>query len=78
MAASVYLPRPLRSHFTRTRAEFAWHADELLVAIADGSIIATVGQRYPLEDAAQAHRDLEGRRTHGAAVLMPGATEAKG
>jgi NADPH2:quinone reductase len=69
VAGSVYLTRPLRPHFIRTRAEFTWRADELLAAIADGSIVATVGQRYRLEDAAQAHRDLEGRRTHGAAVL---------
>jgi NADPH2:quinone reductase len=30
-----------------------------------------IGQRYPLADAAQAHRDLEGRRTTGATVLIP-------
>jgi NADPH2:quinone reductase len=72
-AGSVYLTRPSRPHFVRTRAEFSWRADELLAAIADGSIVATVGQCYRLEDAAQAHRDLEGRLTHGAAVLVPGA-----
>jgi NADPH2:quinone reductase len=43
----------------------------LFDAIAGGRINITVGERYPLEDAAQAHRDLEGRKTHGSTVLTP-------
>ena len=68
---SVYLTRPLRTHFVRTYGEFSWRAQELLDAIAGGRINITVGERYPLEDAAQAHRDLEGRKTHGSTVLTP-------
>jgi NADPH2:quinone reductase len=72
-AGSVYLTRPLRSHFNRTYDEFSWRANELFEAIGDGRIAVTVGERYPLKDAAQAHRDLEGRKTHGSTVLTPPA-----
>ena len=70
-AGSVYLTRPNLAHFTRTPDEFAWRAGELLDAIADGSITITVGGHYPLADAAQAHTDLQGRKTTGSIVLLP-------
>jgi NADPH2:quinone reductase len=70
-AGSVFLTRPNLAHFTRTPDEFAWRAGELLDAIADGSITITVGGHYPLADAAQAHRDLQGRKTTGSIVLLP-------
>jgi NADPH2:quinone reductase len=67
----VYLPRPLRTHFVRRYDEFSWRANELFDAIAAGRIAVTVGERYALKDAAQTHRDLEGRKTHGSTVLTP-------
>jgi NADPH:quinone reductase len=70
-AGSVYLTRPLRTHFVRTYDEFSWRATELFTLVADGRITVTVGERYALKDAAQAHRDLEGRKTHGSTVLTP-------
>lgn len=70
-AGSVYLTRPTLGHFTRTEQEFSWRAGELLDAVAAGQIEVTVGHRYPLADAAQAHRDLQGRRTTGSIVLSP-------
>jgi NADPH:quinone reductase len=70
-AGSVYLTRPLRTHFVRTYDEFSWRANELFSAVADGRITVTVGERYALKDAAQAHGDLEGRKTHGSTVLTP-------
>lgn len=70
-AGSVYLTRPLRSHFNRTYDEFAWRAGELFGAIDAGTVVVTVGEKYPLREAAQAHRDLEGRKTHGSTVLTP-------
>jgi NADPH2:quinone reductase len=70
-AGSVYLTRPLRSHFNRTYEEFSWRANELFDAIAGGCITVTVGERYPIKEAAQAHRDLEGRKTLGSTVLTP-------
>lgn len=70
-AGSVYLTRPSLAHFTRTAQEFTWRAGELFDAITTGTIEVTVGQRYPLADAAQAHRDLQGRKTVGSIVLVP-------
>lgn len=70
-AGSVYLTRPSRPHFMRTRDEFAWRTDELFDAMAAGTIAVTVSNRYPLKDAAQAHRDLQGRKTVGSVVLTP-------
>jgi NADPH2:quinone reductase len=70
-AGSVYLTRPLRPHFLRTYDEFAWRTDELFAAVQAGTIAVTTGDRYRLLDAAQAHRDLEGRKTHGSTVLIP-------
>jgi NADPH2:quinone reductase len=70
-AGSVYLTRPTLVHFTRTGEEFAWRSDELFAAIADGSLSVTVSRSYPLAEAAQAHRDLQGRQTVGSIVLMP-------
>jgi NADPH2:quinone reductase len=70
-AGSVYLTRPALVHFTRTGEEFAWRSNELFDAIAEGSLSVTVSRRYPLADAAQAHRDLQGRQTVGSIVLTP-------
>jgi NADPH2:quinone reductase len=70
-AGSVYLTRPALVHFTRTGEEFAWRSSELFDAIAEGSLSVTVSRRYPLADAAQAHRDLQGRQTVGSIVLTP-------
>ncbi|MDY6994952.1 MAG: quinone oxidoreductase [Actinomycetota bacterium] len=71
LAGSVYLTRPNLAHYTRTSDEFSWRAGELLTAIADGTLSVTVSHRYPLRDAAQAHRDLQGRQTVGSVVLVP-------
>jgi NADPH:quinone reductase len=70
-AGSVYLTRPMRTHFNRTYDEFAWRTGELFEAIAAGTISVTTGEQYQLKDAAQAHRDLEGRKTHGSTILTP-------
>jgi NADPH:quinone reductase len=70
-AGSVYLTRPTLVHFTRTAEELAWRSGELFDAIAGASLGVTVSRRYPLSDAAQAHRDLEGRQTVGSIVLTP-------
>jgi NADPH2:quinone reductase len=67
----VYLTRPKLGDFTRTESEFTWRAEELFDAIAAGAVKVTVSQRYPLSEAAQAHRDLQGRQTVGSIVLTP-------
>ncbi|CAJ1504796.1 quinone oxidoreductase family protein [[Mycobacterium] holstebronense] len=68
-AGSVYLTRPNLAHFTRTAPEFTWRTGELFEAIGNGTIAVTVSRRYPLAEAAQAHRDLQGRQTVGSIVL---------
>ncbi|WP_102141012.1 quinone oxidoreductase family protein [Mycobacterium hubeiense] len=70
-AGSLFLTRPTLVHYTRTSDEFAWRAGELLDAIAAGTLKITVSNRYPLADAEQAHRDLQGRKTVGSVVLVP-------
>ena len=70
-AGSVYLTRPSRPHFVRTRDEFAWRSGELLDAIEAGTISVTVGEHYPLKDAEKAHRDLQARKTTGSVILTP-------
>jgi NADPH2:quinone reductase len=70
-AGSVYLTRPSLAHFTRTGDEFVWRSGELFNAIAQGTVDVRVSRRYPLADAAQAHRDLQGRQTIGSIVLTP-------
>jgi len=70
-AGSLFLTRPTLAHYTHTPDEFSWRAGELLEAIATGVIDITVSNRYPLAEAADAHRDLEGRRTVGSVVLIP-------
>ncbi len=71
VAGSLFLTRPTLVHYTRTPDEFAWRAAELLDVIASGTIDITVSERYRLEDAEQAHRDLQGRKTVGSVVLVP-------
>src|SRR6201998_3674681 len=64
---SVFLTRPALVHFMRTADEFGWRATELFDAIAGGAITIEVGGRYPLPEAARAHRDLQGRKNSGSA-----------
>ena len=70
-AGSVYLTRPSRPDFMRNRDEFEWRTSQLFDAMAAGPITVSVSGRYPLRDAAQAHRDLQDRKTVGSVVLTP-------
>ena len=68
---SLFLTRPTLFTYTATRAGLERSADGLFDVIGKGIVKIEVNQRYALKDAAQAHRDLEGRRTTGATVLLP-------
>ncbi|MGW3485349.1 quinone oxidoreductase family protein [Rhodococcus indonesiensis] len=70
-AGSLYVTRPTLAHHVRTREELMWRAGDVFAAVADGTLTVRVGARYPLAQAAQAHRDLEARRTTGSIVLLP-------
>lgn len=69
---SIFLTRPSRKHYTLTRAETVASAEALFAVVASGAVTVDVRQRYALAEAARAHADLEGRRTTGATVLLPG------
>ncbi|WP_024796428.1 quinone oxidoreductase family protein [Tomitella biformata] len=70
-AGSIFLTRPTLAHHIANRAELEWRAGEILQSIAAGALHVRVGAAYPLEQASQAHIDLEGRRTTGSIVLVP-------
>ncbi|MGN7148726.1 quinone oxidoreductase family protein [Arthrobacter sp. SAFR-179] len=68
---SLFLTRPTMGHYLRDAVERRWRSDEIFAAAADGSLKVRIGARYPLSQAAQAHRDLEGRKTTGKVLLVP-------
>ncbi|MFS8606507.1 MAG: zinc-binding dehydrogenase, partial [Gammaproteobacteria bacterium] len=68
---SLYLTRPSLFHFIGERADYEEGCRELFTRIERGDVRIEIGQRYPLERAADAHRDLEARRTTGSTVLVP-------
>jgi NADPH2:quinone reductase len=68
---SLYVTRPTLYDFIRERAELEQGAGELISLVERGRIRISVNQTYSLRDAAQAHRDLEARRTTGSTVLIP-------
>jgi NADPH:quinone reductase len=68
---SIYVQRPTLGTYTATREAAQAMADELFAMVTSGKVKIPVERRYPLADAAKAHRDLEGRVTTGAGVLVP-------
>ena len=67
---SLYLTRPIVFTFIEGRHELVTAAGDLFGMILSGRIKVQVNQRYRLEDVADAHRDLEARRTTGSSVLV--------
>jgi NADPH:quinone reductase len=68
---SLYVTRPTLMHYTATREALEAAAAELLEVVGRGAVRVHVAQRYPLAEAAQAHADLQARRTTGSIVLTP-------
>jgi NADPH:quinone reductase len=68
---SLFVTRPSLAHYTADRAELELRAGEVLGAVAKGSLRGRIGARFPLVEAAEAHRALEGRRTTGKVLLLP-------
>jgi NADPH2:quinone reductase len=71
MMGSLYLTRPTMHDYTRTREELEKRAAEVFNMVARGKLKVRIGHRYPLAEAAQAHRDLEARKTTGKVLLIP-------
>lgn len=67
---SLYVTRPTLKDYARTREELEARANDIFSWIASGKLHVRIGHRYPLAEAAQAHRDLEGRKTTGKVLLM--------
>jgi NADPH:quinone reductase len=68
---SLFLTRPTLFNVIATRKELEAAARELFTAVRSKKVRVVIGQKYPLSRAADAHRDLEGRRTTGSTVLTP-------
>jgi NADPH:quinone reductase len=68
---SLFVTRPTLVHYTATREELEWRANDVLRWIAAGELKLRIHKTYPLTEAAQAHRDLEERKTTGKLLLVP-------
>lgn len=68
---SLYATRPTLFSYIGTRAELEESAGALFDVVRNGAVKIRINQRYALKDAAQAHADLEARRTTGTTVLIP-------
>jgi NADPH:quinone reductase len=68
---SLYATRPTLQTCVAKREDLVANAAELFDVVGKGIVKINVNHTYPLKDAAQAHRDLEGRRTTGSIVLLP-------
>ena len=66
---SLFLTRPGLGNYLLTREELLWRAGDVLGWIDSGNLRLRIGATYPLADAAQAHRDLEGRHSTGKLIL---------
>ena len=68
---SMFLSRPALMDYCATREELEWRASEVFGWVASGELKVRIGGTYPLSDAAEAHRRLEGRETTGKLLLIP-------
>ena len=68
---SLFVTRPTLFDYYRDPAEAVAGVKRVFDLIASGALTVTIGQTYPLREAAQAHRDLEARRTTGSTILIP-------
>jgi NADPH2:quinone reductase len=66
---SLFLTRPSLAHYVATREELLWRAGDVLNGVKSGAITLRIDKTYPLSAAADAHRDLESRRTAGKLLL---------
>lgn len=68
---SLYMTRPTLNTYTATRADLVATANDLFEVVGSGAVKINVNHKYALKDAAQAHKDLEGRKTTGSIILLP-------
>jgi len=70
MQGSVYFTRPAQADYIADQAERAELSNALFDHVANGRIKIEINQRYDLEDAVQAHRDLEAGKTTGSSIFV--------
>lgn len=70
-AKNISVMRPTLMNYTYTREEFEHYANDLFRLVKSGELKIRIHETYKLEDAAQAHKDLEGRKTTGKLLLKP-------
>jgi NADPH2:quinone reductase len=68
---SLFLTRPSLMQYTAKREDLVAHAQDLFDVITAGAVKINIMQEYALKDTAQAHRDLEARKTTGSTILLP-------
>ena len=68
---AIFITRPTLAHHTAKRAELEELGGELFDMVVSGKVKIEVNQTYALKDVAQAHRDLEARKTTGSTILLP-------
>jgi NADPH2:quinone reductase len=68
---SLFLTRPMLFHHIAAREDLLKAARELFAVVKSGKVKISINQTYPLKEAAQAHRDLEARKTTASTVLLP-------
>ena len=66
------MTRPTLMSYTAAREDLLVHAQDLFDVVLSGIVNIEVKKTYPLAEAAQAHRDLEARKTTGSTILIPG------
>ena len=68
---SLFLTRPFLAHYTADRAELLGRVNDLFKWIAAGELKVRIDKTFPLTEAAEAHRYLEGRQSKGKLILIP-------
>jgi len=68
---SLFATRPTLNTYAAKREDLLAIANDLFGVVGSGAVKIPVNQKYPLRDAAKAHRDLEGRATTGSSILLP-------
>ena len=67
----LYLTRPSIAHYTATREELDEASEKLFQMVKSGNVKINIFKKYNLEDVVEAHKDLEGRKIIGPAIITP-------
>jgi NADPH:quinone reductase len=68
---SLLSTRPTIAHYVASRSELLWRTEELMAWVRNGLLRVRIDRQFPLGAAAEAHAELEGRRTTGKVLLAP-------